>query len=91
MTKEEIIKMLNTREISSKKCAYCGEEIVTGFFNGNDFGKRVVFPKIFLERFTTQRNEIVLHYRCVQKAVNDMIREGGFDIDEKDTKVLIRY
>lgn len=90
MNKQEIVDVLSEKS-SSNECIYCKGEIKRGYYAEADIGKMLIFPRFITKPFIENEVEKPVHYRCVEPLLFDMLREGGTEINETNTKILIRY
>lgn len=93
MKSKDEIKSILERKSEKRVCAYCGENIRRGYYAEDGIGRWLSFPKFITKRFTNSVSEILIHYRCVEPLIFDMLEAGGDDLDETrdNTKVLVRY
>ena len=95
--KNEIIDILTNDYVGEKcigkMCMYCGGEIMRGYYAEDGIGRKLTFPKYLTEPFTNEPHEVIIHYKCVEPFVLDMIREGGGSLGatRDNTRILIRY
>ena len=89
--RDEIVAILESKSVG-RTCVYCGKNIRRGYYAEEDLGRKLLFPKFLTRQFTQKENEILIHYRCVEEFIFDMIREGDGEFGGREnTRVLIRY